>query len=217
MLSRAAGADLLVIDDASPDGTGAVAEALKARHPGLSVLHRDAKRGLGSAYREGMARALAEGRPAVVEMDADYSHDPQDVPRLLAPVLSGRADLVIGSRALPGGGSPGWPLWRRAVSRGGNLYARALLGMSAGDMTSGFRAYAGEALKRADPATTRSEGYAFQIEMAWRVFRSGGRIAEVPIVFADRRLGRSKLSGRVVLEAAWRVPALALGRCFPMA
>ena len=215
MLARAAGADILVLDDASPDGTGGIAEALKARHPGLDVLHRDAKRGLGSAYREGMARALAEGRPAVVEMDADFSHDPRDVPRLLAPLLGGRADLVIGSRALPGGGSPGWPLWRRAVSRGGNLYARILLGMGAGDMTSGFRAYAGEALRRADPAGTRSEGYAFQIEMAWRIFRAGGRIAEIPIVFTDRRLGCSKLSRRIVWEAAWRVPALALGRLLP--
>ena len=198
--------DLLVIDDASPDGTGAIAEGL-----GVRTIHRPAKKGLGSAYREGMAQALAEGRPAVLEMDADFSHDPQDIPRLLAALEAG-ADLALGTRTLPGGGMPGWPLWRQAVSRGGNLYARALLGIPASDLTSGFRAYRGEALRRADPTRTRSEGYVFQIEMAWRVWREGGRIDEVPIVFADRRTGASKMDGRIVREAALGVPALALER-----
>lgn len=202
---RTAPMDVLVIDDASPDGTAGIAERMGAR-----VLRRPAKLGLGSAYRDGMAVALSEGRPAVLEMDADFSHDPHDIPRLLA-VLEGGADLAIGTRTLPGGGCPGWPLWRRAVSRGGNVYARRLLGVPASDLTSGFRAFRGEALRRADPARTRSDGYAFQIEMAWRVWRAGGRIAEVPIVFADRRAGASKLGAGVIAEAALRVPALALG------
>ena len=214
VLDAVADVDLLVIDDASPDGTGDIAESLKARFPRLDLLRRRGKLGLGSAYREGMAMALNEGRPAVVEMDSDFSHDPRDVPRLLAGLE--QADLVIGSRCLPGGGAPGWPLPRRLISRGGNQYARRLLGLKAGDLTSGFRAYRGEALRAADPGHTRSEGYAFQIEMAWRVTRSGGRIAEVPIVFVDRRLGASKLSRRVVWEAAWRVPLLALERFRPL-
>ena len=209
-LSRSADVDLLVIDDASPDGTGELAEGLRARFPCLRVRHRAGKLGLGSAYREGMAQALSEGRPAVLEMDSDFSHDPHDVPRLLAALDRG-ADLAIGTRTLPGGGAPAWPLLRRAISRGGNLYAQALLRVPASDLTSGFRAYRGDALRKADPGATRSDGYAFQIEMAWRVWRTGGSIAQVPITFIDRRLGKSKLSRRIVWEAAWRVPALALG------
>ena len=214
MLSLSADADLLVIDDASPDGTGEIAEGLKARFPGLRVRHRAGKMGLGSAYREGMALALQEGRPAVLEMDSDFSHDPHDVPKLLAALEKG-ADLAIGTRTLPGGGAPGWPALRRLVSRGGNLYAKALLRVPADDLTSGFRAYRGEALRKADPASTRSDGYAFQIEMARRVWKTGGSIAQVPITFIDRRLGKSKLSRRIVWEAAWRVPALALQRLIP--
>lgn len=209
-LSRSADVDLLVIDDASPDSTGELAEGLRPRFPNLRVRHRAGKMGLGSAYREGMALALEEGRPAVLEMDSDFSHDPHDVPRLLAALDAG-ADLAIGTRTLPGGGAPGWPLLRRAISRGGNLYAKAWLRFPADDLTSGFRAYRGDALRKADPASTRSDGYAFQVEMAWRVWRTGGSIAQVPITFIDRRLGKSKLSRRIVWEAAWRVPALALG------
>ncbi len=214
MLGEVAGVDVLVIDDASPDGTGAVADALALRLPWVRVLHRKGKLGLGSAYREGMAQALAEGRPAVLEMDSDFSHDPKDVPRLLKALDAG-ADLAIGTRTLPGGGMPGWPLLRRLISRGGNFYARSFLGMTADDLTSGFRAYRGEALRRADPMHTKSDGYAFQVEMAWRIARAGGRIAEVPIVFIDRRLGKSKLSRKIVWEAALRVPALALERLRP--
>ncbi len=213
MLGEGAGVDVLVIDDNSPDGTGALADGLAARLPWVKVLHRAGKLGLGSAYREGMARALAEDRPAVLEMDSDFSHDPKDVPRLLQAL--DHADLAIGTRTLPGGGMPGWPLLRRLISRGGNLYARTLLGMSADDLTSGFRAYRAEALRKADPTHTRSDGYAFQVEMAFRVQQAGGRIAEVPIVFIDRRLGKSKLSRRIVWEAAFRVPALALERLRP--
>lgn len=210
MLGEDAGVDVLVIDDASPDGTGDLADALAARLPWVKVLHRAGKLGLGSAYREGMAQALAEGRPAVLEMDSDFSHDPKDVPRLLKAL--DHADLAIGTRTLPGGGMPGWPLHRRLISRGGNIYAGTLLGLAVDDLTSGFRAYRGEALRKADPTHTRSDGYAFQVEMAWRVHRAGGRIAEVPIVFVDRRLGKSKLSRRIVWEAAIRVPAMALER-----
>ena len=213
-VSLSAEVDLLVIDDASPDGTGDLAERLRGRFPNLRVRHRSGKFGLGSAYREGMAEALTEDRPAVLEMDSDFSHDPHDVSRLLAALDAG-ADLAIGTRTLPGGGAPGWPLLRRAVSRGGNLYAKALLGVPADDLTSGFRAYRGGALRSADPSHTRSDGYAFQIEMAWRVWRAGGSIAQVPITFVDRRLGKSKLSRRIVWEAAWRVPALALQRLIP--
>lgn len=211
-LLAACGTDVLVIDDASPDGTGDLVESLRPGRPWLALIRRPGKLGLGSAYREGMGMALAQGRPAVLEMDADFSHDPRDVPRLLDAVLGSGAALAIGTRTLPGGGTPGWPLGRRLVSRIGNRYARALLGIPASDLTSGFRAYAGEALRAADPLHARSEGYAFQIEMAWRVWRTGGRIAEVPVVFTDRRLGHSKLSADVVMEAAWRVPALALER-----
>ena len=210
MLGEDARVDVLVIDDNSPDGTGALADALAKRLPWVRVLHRASKLGLGSAYREGMALALAEGRPAVLEMDSDFSHDPRDVPRLLRGL--DRADLVIGTRTLPGGGTPGWPLYRRLISQGGNLYARVWLGLAARDLTSGFRAYRGEALRKADPTHTRSDGYAFQVEMAFRISQSGGRIGEVPIVFADRRIGKSKLSRRIVWEAARRMPALALER-----
>ena len=213
MLGEDASVDVLVIDDASPDGTGALADALAARLPWVKVLHRKGKLGLGSAYREGMAQALAEDRPAALEMDSDFSHDPRDVPRLLKAL--DHADLVIGTRTLPGGGIPGWPLHRRLISRAGNLYAKALLGMRADDLTSGFRAYRGEALRKADPTHTRSDGYAFQVEMAFRIQQAGGRIAELPIVFADRRLGKSKLSRKIVWEAAIRVPTLALERLRP--
>ena len=214
MLGEDAGVDVLVIDDASPDGTGDLADALAARLPWVRVVHRAGKMGLGSAYRHGMALALAEGRPAVLEMDSDFSHDPKDVPRLLKALDAG-ADLAIGTRTLPGGGVPGWPLHRWLISRAGNLYAKLLLGMRADDLTSGFRAYRGEALRKADPMHTRSDGYAFQVEMAFRIERTGGRIAEVPIVFVDRRLGKSKLSRKIVWEAAVRVPMLALERLRP--
>lgn len=207
---RSAAVDVLVIDDGSPDGTAEIARALKSRYGGLDVWERPGKMGLGSAYREGMARALAEGRPAVVEMDADLSHDPRDLPRLLEPVLSGDAALAIGTRLPPEGGCPGWPLSRRLISRAGNAYARLLLGLEARDLTSGFRAYGGEALGRADPAATRSDGFGFQIEMAWRVARSGGRIAEIPIVFVDRRLGASKMDAAIAWEALVGVPLLRL-------
>ena len=215
MLGEDAGVDVLVIDDASPDGTGALADALAERLPWVKVLHRKGKLGLGSAYREGMAQALVEDRPAVLEMDSDFSHDPRDVSRLLKALDTEKADLVIGTRTLPGGGMPGWPLLRRLISRAGNLYAKALLGMRADDLTSGFRAYRGEALRRADPTHTRSDGYAFQVEMAFRIQQAGGRIAQLPIVFVDRRLGKSKLSRRIVWEAAVRVPVLALERLRP--
>jgi len=192
--------DVLVVDDNSPDGTGDLADALAAELGGIEVLRRPAKAGLGSAYREGFKIGLGRGYEALVEMDADLSHDPSVLGDLLAELDDG-ADLAIGTRYMPGGKIPDWPWQRRAISRAGNLYARRMLGLSARDATSGYRAYHRRALERINLTAVRADGYGFQIEMAYKVERAGGVLAEVPIEFRDRTLGRSKMSSWIVVEA----------------
>jgi dolichol-phosphate mannosyltransferase len=192
--------DVLVVDDNSPDGTADLAQALAAELGGIEVLRRPHKTGLGSAYREGFKLGLARGYEALVEMDADLSHDPSVLGALVAEIDSG-ADLAIGTRYMPGGKIPDWPWQRRAISRAGNMYARVMLGLAARDATSGYRAYHRRALERINLTAVRADGYGFQIEMAYKVARSGGILAEVPIVFRDRTLGRSKMSSRIVVEA----------------
>jgi dolichol-phosphate mannosyltransferase len=199
--------DILVVDDASPDGTGEIAEALGRETGGkVRALNRSGERGLGPAYREGFRAALRDGYDRIVQMDADFSHDPGRLPRLLAAL--DRADLALGSRYVRGGGVRDWGVLRRALSRGGSLYARFLLGLPVQDVTGGFKAWRRETLAAVDPGGVRSTGYCFQIEMTWRAHAAGARIREVPIVFPDRRVGRSKMSRRIFLEAVWRVPWL---------
>jgi len=193
-------ADILVVDDAGTDGTAAVATETAARLGGITVLRRPAKAGLASAYLTGFAAAMQHGYRAVVEMDADRSHDPAALTALLAELDAG-ADLAIGSRYVPGGVIPRWAVYRRLLSNVGNRVATAALGTHVGDLTSGFRAYRLETLKAMDLSAVRSEGYGFQIEMAARVMSAGGKVVEVPITFRDRTRGTSKLSGRIVVEA----------------
>ena len=200
--------DVLVIDDASPDGTGQVAEALTREFPYLSVLHRPRKAGIGPAYRAGFRWALERGADVVVEMDCDFSHDPADVPRLIAAAEA--ADVVIGSRYVAGGGIRSWGLLRRSISRAGSLYARALLGLPVRDPTSGFKCFRRHVLETIGIDSVTSIGYAFQIETTYRSLRAGFRVVEVPIVFTDRERGGSKMSRAIVLEAVVRVPALRL-------
>jgi len=195
--------DVLVVDDASPDGTGALADALAARDGRVHVLHRAGKEGLGRAYLAGFAWALARGYGLVLEMDADFSHDPRHLPELLAAARG--ADLVLGSRWVPGGRTVGWGLGRKLVSRGGSLYARTILGLSVRDLTGGFKCFRREVLEAIDLGSVECTGYAFQIELTWRALRRGFRVVEVPIVFADRRAGQSKMSWRIVAEALARV------------
>ncbi|MFN2389730.1 MAG: polyprenol monophosphomannose synthase [Actinomycetota bacterium] len=201
-------ADLLVIDDGSPDGTADVVRAVARGPHRVHLLERAGKQGLGSAYLAGFRWGIERGYRALVEMDADLSHDPADVPRLLRALED--ADLAIGSRYVPDGRVENWSKTRRALSGGGNLYARAWLRFGVRDSTSGFRAYRADALRSQDLSDVRSEGYAFQIEMAWRIYRAGGRVAEVPIVFVERAHGRSKMSKRIVVEALTAVPRWAL-------
>jgi dolichol-phosphate mannosyltransferase len=198
---------VLVIDDNSPDGTGRIADRLPAEHDHVGVLHREHKEGLGPAYLAGFRRALADGAELVLEMDCDFSHDPADVPRLLT-AASNDADLVLGSRYVPGGRIPNWGLLRRAISRGGCLYAQALLQLGIRDLTGGFKCYRRTVLERIDLDAIHSKGYAFQIETTYRALRAGFRVVEVPITFVDREEGGSKMSRAIVLEAVWRVPAL---------
>jgi dolichol-phosphate mannosyltransferase len=197
---EAPAADVLIVDDHSPDGTAAVAEQLGAELGQISVLNRPRKAGLGAACRAGFAYGLQRGYELLIEMDADLSHDPKALPGLIARVNEG-ADLVIGSRYIPGGSIPRWPARRRALSRYGNRYASLVLGLRASDATSGLRAYRADALRGVDYESTRATGYAFQIEMVYRVARWGGRLAEVPIVFTDRVRGQSKMSARIAAEA----------------
>lgn len=200
---------LIVVDDNSPDGTGDLADRLAAAHPGrIEVIHRPAKRGLGPAYIAGFDRALELRPDLVAQMDADLSHDPQTLSALVAATAN--ADLVLGSRYVPGGKTAGWPLWRRALSRMGGQYARLVLGVPVADLTGGFKVWRRPLLERIDPATLRSDGYAFSIEATWRALRAGGQVAETPIVFTDRVAGASKLSRRIVLEAALLVWKLRL-------
>lgn len=194
-------ADILVVDDGSPDGTADLAEALDAQVGGVRVLRRTAKEGLGAAYRAGFGWALGEDYDVVCCLDADLSHDPGSLPRLIALVSDEGADLAIGSRYTPGGSVPTWTWSRRAVSKVGNVYARYLLGLPVGDSTSGFRAYRADALRAVDCCDTRANGYAFQIEMAYRVWQLHNRVVEAPITFVDRVRGDSKMSMRIAGEA----------------
>ncbi len=198
---------VLVIDDNSPDGTGEIADALAAREPRVSVLHRPQKMGLGPAYLAGFSRALEDGAELVLELDADFSHAPDDVPRLIAAAAG--ADLVLGSRYIHGGRIENWGTWRRFVSRAGSLYAQVLLAAHVRDLTGGFKCYRREVLEAIDLDAVSSRGYAFQIETTYRALRRGFRVVEVPITFVDRKQGHSKMSGAIVLEAIWRVPVLA--------
>jgi dolichol-phosphate mannosyltransferase len=199
---------VLVIDDGSPDGTGEIADRLAAEHPWVSVLHRERKDGIGPAYVAGFRRALDEGAGLVLELDCDFSHDPADVPRLIAAAES--ADLVLGSRYVEGGGTENWGLLRRFVSRAGCLYAQVLLGVPVRDLTGGFKCFRREALEAIDLGAIAARGYGFQIETTYRVLRAGLRVQEIPIRFTERRVGDSKMTGSIVAEAAWRVPLLRL-------
>jgi dolichol-phosphate mannosyltransferase len=199
---------VLVIDDGSPDGTGAIADALADELDWVGVLHRERKEGLGPAYLAGFRRVLSEGAGLVMEMDCDFSHDPNDVPRLVA--AAGDADVVIGSRYAEGGGTRNWGLVRRAVSRFGCLYAQVILGMRVKDSTAGFKCYRRAVLEAIDLDRIESKGYAFQIETVYRALRKGFRVVEVPIRFTDREEGSSKMSRGIVAEAIVKVPALRL-------
>ncbi len=197
---RSLGYDVLVVDDASPDGTGKIVDALAADDPGIQALHRTEKSGLGPAYAAGFERGIEMGHDVLCEMDADFSHDPSDLPRLLAAIEAG-ADLAIGSRYVPGGGTDGWPWTRKAISRGGNTYAAWMLGLRIKDATAGFRAFRDTTLRKIDPSTCQASGYGFQVEMAWRTEQAGLDIVEVPITFKDRVHGSSKMSTRIAIEA----------------
>jgi dolichol-phosphate mannosyltransferase len=201
------GVRVLVIDDNSPDGTGQIADDLARELDFVSVLHRNRKEGLGPAYLAGFRRALADGADYVLEMDCDFSHDPADVPRLLAAMKNG-ADLALGSRYVPGGGTENWGLVRRFVSSGGSLYARVLLGLRIRDLTGGFKCYRRAVLERIDLDAIHSKGYAFQIEGTYRTIRAGFNVVEVPIKFVDRTEGTSKMSRTIFLEAVLKVPVL---------
>jgi dolichol-phosphate mannosyltransferase len=202
------GLEVLVIDDSSPDGTGEIADRLANELPWVHVLHRERKEGLGPAYLASFARALELGADFVFEMDCDFSHDPADVPRLAA--AAEQADLVLGSRYVSGGGTRNWGLVRRFVSRGGSLYAQVLLQLGIRDLTGGFKCYRRAVLETIDLSAIDSRGYAFQIETTYRAIRAGFRVVEIPITFADREVGGSKMSKSIVLEAIWKVPALRL-------
>jgi dolichol-phosphate mannosyltransferase len=197
---------ILIVDDNSPDGTGEIAERLAAERKRVEVLHRPRKEGLGPAYIAGFRRALAGGAGLILEMDADFSHEPAYLPRLLA--AAERADVAIGSRYVPGGGVGDWGMLRRAISRGGSAYARLALGVAVHDLTGGFKCFRREVLESIDLDSVRSRGYAFQVELTYRAIRLGFSVAEVPIVFRDRRVGSSKMDRSIVLEAIWRVPLL---------
>ena len=203
------GVEVLVIDDNSPDGTGELADRLAAELDFVSVLHRERKQGLGPAYLAGFRRVLAGDADYVLELDCDFSHDPADIPRLLAACEAG-ADLALGSRYVPGGGTANWGLARRIVSWGGSFYARVLLGVSIRDLTGGFKCFRRHVLESLDLDAIESKGYAFQIEMTYRAIRRGFTVVEVPIVFADRTEGTSKMSRAIVLEAMLKVPMLRL-------
>jgi dolichol-phosphate mannosyltransferase len=199
---------VLIVDDSSPDGTGEIAERLAAELGPVRVLHRPAKEGLGRAYLAGFAVALAEGADLVLEMDADFSHDPADLPRLLAGAQE--ADVVLGSRYVEGGGVEDWGLVRRTLSRGGSWYARAILRVPVRDLTGGFKCLRREVLEAIDLDRIHADGYGFQIELTYRAMQAGFRVVEIPIRFRERRVGTSKMTARIALEAVWKVPALRL-------
>jgi dolichol-phosphate mannosyltransferase len=197
---------LLIVDDSSPDGTGEIADRLAAEHDDVEVLHRPVKEGLGPAYLAGFRRALAAGAELIVEMDSDFSHDPAYLPGLIA--AADDADLVLGSRYVPGGGVSDWGPTRRLISRGGSAYARRVLRLPVRDLTGGFKCFRRRVLEAIDLDSVSARGYAFQIELTYRAMKAGFRVVEVPIVFRERRLGSSKMSGPIVAEAIWRVPLL---------
>jgi len=199
---------VLVIDDGSPDGTGEIADRLAAALPWVSVLHRETKEGIGPAYVAGFRRALEEGAELILEMDCDFSHDPADVPRLIGAMSD--ADLVLGSRYAPGGGTANWGFARRVISRGGCLYAQTILGLPIRDLTGGFKCFRRSALEAVDLDALSAHGYAFQIETTYRIVRAGLRVREVPITFVERRAGASKMTGSIVTEAMVTVPLLRL-------
>jgi dolichol-phosphate mannosyltransferase len=205
--SRCDGHRVLIVDDGSPDGTGAIADRLAAELPAVSVLHRDAPQGLGPAYLAGFAYALEHGAELVLEMDADFSHEPADVERLIAAVAAG-ADVALGSRYARGGGVSDWGAARRFISRGGCLYAQLVLGLHVRDLTGGFKCFRRPVLEAIDLPSVRSRGYAFQVELTYRAIHSGFRVVEVPITFRDRQLGTSKMSWRIAREAVVLVPRL---------
>jgi len=198
---------VLVIDDASPDGTGALADELATQLDFVEVLHRPSKDGLGPAYLAGFERAFATEAELVLEMDCDFSHDPNDVPRLIAAAEEG-ADLVLGSRYVPGGSIPNWGAVRRFISFGASVYSRLVLGVRVRDLTGGFKCFRRTVLETIDLDRIEARGYAFQIETTYRVLRAGFRVVEIPITFVEREEGRSKMSGNIVLEGIWYVPAL---------
>ena len=203
-------AQILIVDDDSPDGTGQIADGLAAESDGaVEVLHRQGKEGLGPAYVAGFRHALAAGAGFVCQMDSDFSHDPADLPRLIA--AAGVADLAIGSRYVAGGAVADWGLLRRSISRGGSLYARFVLGLRVQDLTGGFKCFRREVLEQLPLDAVGAKGYGFQIELTYLTIQAGFKVVEVPIVFRDRRAGESKMSGAIVLEAAWRVPLLRWG------
>ncbi len=206
-----AGDRVLVVDDSSPDGTGQIADRLAAALDFVDVLHRPHKEGLGPAYLAGFDRALADGAELILEMDCDFSHDPRDVPRLIAAAEEG-ADLVLGSRYVPGGRVGNWGFLRRAISRGASIYTGLILQMGVRDPTGGFKCFRRGVLEALDLDAITAKGYAFQIETTYRAQRAGFRVVEVPIAFVDRTAGHSKMSRAIVLEAIWRVPLLRVGR-----
>jgi len=203
-------ADLLVVDDASPDGTGHLADELAAQDPKVTVLHRAGKLGLGTAYVAGFKQALARNYEFVFEMDCDFSHDPKYLPDLLARARAG-ADLVLGSRYVDGGGTVNWGPVRKLISRGGSFYARTILGVGVRDLTGGFKCFRRRVLESLDLDSVAAQGYGFQIELTYRALRQGFRVEEVPIVFVDRRVGQSKMSKKIFLEALTLVWKLRLG------
>ena len=208
ILEALPGATLLVVDDGSPDGTGEIADRLAADDPRVRVKHRTAKQGLGKAYLAGFGEALGGGAAIVVQMDADWSHDPASLPALIAPVTGGTADLAIGSRYAKGGRVEDWGIARRVISRGGSLFARIVLGLRPHDLTGGFKAWRASTLEGVPFEGVRAGGYVFQIEMTYRASRLGARVVEVPITFKDRRVGQSKMSRRIVVEALFVVIGL---------
>ena len=216
-LQRAAPADhhVLIVDDNSPDGTGEIADRLAAANASVEVLHRPGKSGLGQAYLAGFARALDGGAELVIEMDADFSHDPSYLPTLIAAAQD--ADLVLGSRYVAGGGVRDWGIVRRLISRGGGIYARRILGVHVQDLTGGFKCIRREVLESIDLPSVRAEGYVFQIEVTYRAILAGFTVVEVPIVFSDRTAGKSKMSSRIALEAMWLVPVIKRGAAAALA
>jgi dolichol-phosphate mannosyltransferase len=204
---------ILIVDDNSPDGTGEIADRLAGELDRVRVLHRPAKQGLGRAYLAGFAVALEDGAELVLEMDSDFSHDPADLPRLIA--AAGAADVVLGSRYVPGGGVVNWGWMRRALSWGGCAYARILLGLPVRDLTGGYKCFNAHVLRGLDLTGVHADGYGFQIEMTYRAVKAGFTVAEVPILFRERRVGQSKMTPRIALEAVWKVPALRLRRRGP--